>query len=582
MYLKKICIVLLAVLPLFCCGCSDDDPVVADGPKPEMNINVSPQTGLAYGDKITVSGTLTDTRNLKMYTIRLKDKNGTVLLQKEQMLLGQSFQMNETLSIPLPQNAQVENLQAEVTLENTRNGKEIQSAELSSLQIPAFDKLYLLLGNKSVVELLPNGDVFEAEDFFPANVKGIISTTPSNTGLYWGTTEGAIQTMARDSILIGGDLEASCKITFNPKTFELTLGERHAWTPLPASDCYYILGTISGHWQDGEITGEKAKMRMQGYESGNLRYYTWFPPEGDDPATGMWGSTAAGVFRMKKGGEETYIVWDGNQPVGNAADDKTKSFPVTAAGAFEIRVYFNEDRCTKVQIAGSERTLEFGSGQVKVNGILMENQIDFAGSPLALKTGANYIYESPVTLEKGQSVTSASLDLSRFATNQDLFSGNGNTTWTLTSLTGDYLIRMDAFSGAFYACPVNGYPDVIYMNGWSWAYSETDNAVTWETGRVLPLVRTSGNIYEGSCYVFSWGGDVQFYLTHPSTGKNTPLPNTGFSGSYIGATPVSFLLPTSAGYYKVAVDLKEGVTISPDGTVTPNGAQKFTLNYTPQ
>lgn len=582
MDLKKIFILLLGVVPWLLSGCSDDDQVVAGGPKPEMDVLVSPQSGLAYGDKITVSGMLADTRNLKMYTILLKDREGNVLLQKEQMLLGQRFQLYETLSIPLPANAQVENLQVEVNLENTRNGKETQTFELTSLQVPSFEKLYLLLGNKSVVELLPNGDVFEAEDFFPAHSKGIISATPANTGLYWGITDGSIRTMAKDSIPIGGDLEASCKITFNPRTFELTFGQRHAWTPLPASDCYYILGTISGHWQDGDITGEKAKMRMQGYESGNLRYYTWFPPEGDDPATGMWGATAAGVFRMKKGGDETFMMWDGTQIVNAQADDNTKSFPVTAAGAFEIRVYFEDDVCTKVQITGSDRTLEFGNGQVRANGILMERAVDFAGSQLHLKAGTNYIYESQVALINGQPITSGSLDLTQFTANEDLFTGSGNSTWTLTSLTGTYLIRMDAFSGAFYACPVIGYPDVIYMNGWSWAYSETDNAVTWDTGRVLPLVRTQGNTYEGSCYVFAWGGDVQFYLTHPSTGQNTPLPNTNFTGSYTGATATSFLLPTSGGYYKVVLNLKDGVTIADDGTVTPNGAQPFTLNYVPQ
>ncbi|MCC8170187.1 MAG: hypothetical protein LIP00_00050 [Parabacteroides sp.] len=582
MDIKRCFILLFGVVPLLCGGCSDDEPQAVEGPKPEMNVLVSPQSGLAYGDKITVSGTLADARNLKMYTIRLKDPGGNVVLQKEQMLLGQSFQLYETLSIPLPADAQAADLQVEVTLDNTRNGRETQTFELPSLRVPVFEKLYLVLGNKSVVELSKNGDVFEAEEFFPANVKGIIATNPANTGLYWGVTGGKIQTMAKDSIPIGGDLEASCKITFNPRTFELTFGERHAWTPLPASDCYYILGTVSGHWQDGEITGEKAKMRMNGYESGNLRYYTWFPPEGDDPETGMWGATAAGAFRMKKGGSEAYVMWDGTRPVSAPADDNTKNFPVTAGGAFEFRVYFEDDVCTKVQVIGSDRTLEFADGQVKVNGIVMEEEVDFAGSPLQLKAGTSYIYESEVALTQGQSVTSGSLDLTVFAANEDLFAGNGNSTWTLTSLTGTYVIRMDAFSGAFYACPVNGYPDVLYMNGWSWAYSETDNAVTWDAARVLPLVRTSGTTYEGSCYVFAWGGDVQFYLTHPSTGQNTPLPNANFTGSYIGATPVSFLLPASGGYYKVAVDLKDGVTVAADGTVTPNGAQPFALNYIPQ
>ena len=60
---------------------------------------ISPQSGLSYGDKVSLTGTLTDEKNLKMYTILLKDGNETELYRKEQMLLGQSFQMNETFSI---------------------------------------------------------------------------------------------------------------------------------------------------------------------------------------------------------------------------------------------------------------------------------------------------------------------------------------------------------------------------------------------------------------------------------------------------------------------------------------------------
>lgn len=67
-------------------------------------------------------------------------------------------------------------------------------------------------------ELYPNGDVFEADETFPANIKGIISPTPTNTMAYIGeSVNGEIQTMDKDSIIIGGDIEASCKITFNPK-----------------------------------------------------------------------------------------------------------------------------------------------------------------------------------------------------------------------------------------------------------------------------------------------------------------------------------------------------------------------------
>lgn len=589
MFLKRFFILLSSILSLFFYGCDDDNTVDTDNaPKPEMNIVVSPQSGLSYGDKVSITGTLTDGKNLKMYTILLKDKNETELYRKEQMLIGENFQMNEKVSIPLPKNAEVGNLQIEMILENSRKGKMTQNFELAALQVPTFNKLYLLLGNKSVVELLPNGDTFEVEETFPANVKGIISATPTNTGLYWGTNNGEIQTMAKDSILIGGSSEASCKITFNPKTFELTFGERHGWTSLPATDSYYILGTISGHWQDGEIKEEKAKMRMQGYESGNLRYYTWFPPEGEDAETGMWGSTAAGVFQLKKAGEDSYILWDGTQIINGSANDTSKSFPVTVGGAFEIRVYFEGDECTKVSIMSNERTLEFTNNQVKANGVIMSNEIDFAGGQLKLKSGTSYIYEGEVALTQRESITSNTVDLSLCTPNKDLFTGGGNANWTLITSTGKYFIRLDAFGGSSYARPINGYPDAIYMYGWSWAHSETGTAQNWLIESALPLIRVDNSyVYEGTCYVFSWGGDVAFILTSPSSDTKIEVPNAYFDAdsNALSSNATHFLLPTAAGYYKVSVDLKDGITISEDGTntVAPvNGSKQFTVRYTLQ
>lgn len=588
MSLKRIFILLSGILPFFFCGCDDDDTANADNaPKPEMNIMLSPQSGLSYGDKVSVTGTLTDEKNLKMYTILLKDGNETELYRKEQMLLGQSFQINESFSIPLPKNAEVGNFKVEMILENSRNEEAVQSFDLTSLQVPTFNKLYLLLGNKSVVELSQNGDVFEVEETFPAKIKGIISPSPTNTGFYWGTSKGEIQTIAKDSIVIGGDIEASCKITFNPKTFELTFGERHGWTSLPTTDSYYILGTISGHWQDGEIQEEKAKMRMQGYESGNLRYYTWFPPEGEDPETGMWGSTAAGAFQLKKAGQDVFVQWDGTQFTNGSAYDAGKSFPVTAGGAFEIRIYFEGDECTKVSVMGSERTLEFTNEQIKANGVVMGSGIDFAGTQLQLKGGTNYTYEGEVELTKGTSVTSNTIDLSLCTPNKDLFTGGGNTNWTLTASTGKYFISIDAFSGSSYTRPASGYPDAIYMYGWSWAHSATGTAQNWQADNALPLIRVENSfVYEGTCYVFGWGGDVAFILTSPASSSKVELPNENFdaNSNIFSGNPTHFTLPTAEGYYKVSVDLKDGVTVSEGNpsTVTPNGSGKFTLRYTLQ
>lgn len=584
MSIKHFIISLSVALPFICWGCSDDDdPANAEinSPKPGLNVIVSPQSGLCYGDQITVSGTLTDDRNLDMYTIILKNGDEE-LYRKEQMLLGQSFQMNERITLPMPKDAGVGNFQVEVNLRNTQHGETSQVFELTSLQVPTFDKLYLLLSNKTVIELLPNGDTFECDETFPANIKGIISTTPSNSGLYWGSKDGEIQTMVSDSILIGTDVEASCKVSFNPKTFALTFGQRFSWTTLPSSDCFYILGTISGHWQDGEITEEKAKMRMQGYESGNSRYYTWTPPEGDDVETGMWGSTAAGVFRLKKGGEDRYLLWNGAQLVYTASDEAAQSFPVTAGGAFEIRVYFEDDVCTKVSIAGSDKTLEFTNESVKANGVVMGQSIDFGGSQLQKQSGTSYMYEGEVSLTKGASVTSSSIDLSMCSPNEDLFSGAGNDSWTLQAATGKYYVSLDAFSGSSYIRPANGYPDAIYMAGWSWAHSESGTAQVWQNETALPLVRVGdSHTYEGTCYVFSWGGDIKFFVSSPSDETAIWLPNDNFDDKSSKAGGGGFYLPTAEGYYKVSVDLKDGINVGSDGSITTVDASKqFTLRYT--
>lgn len=195
----------------------------------------------------------------------------------------------------------------------------------------------------------------------------------------------------------------------------------------------------------------------------------------------------------------------------------------------------------------------------------------------------DYIYEGKVSMKTGQTISSE-FDLSPFTANPDLFNGDGNATWTLKSISDTYLIRMDLFSGALYACPTSGYPNVIYMDGWSWAPRESSTAVVWDVNQVLPLVRTSSGTYEGTFYDFGWGGDVAFYVTWPGSGKTVRIPITNFSSAYLNPSngDTSFLIPSGTGYYKVVIDLKDGINISPDGTVTPKGQSKFTLNYISQ
>jgi hypothetical protein len=120
------------------------------------------------------------------------------------------------------------------------------------------------------------------------------------------------------------------------------------------------------------------------------------------------------------------------------------------------------------------------------------------------------------------------------------------------------------------------------MDGWSWRPDDA-SSVTWDANNVLPLVRTSGNTYEGTCYVFAWGGDIAFYVNYPvGATQSVRIPNTYFTEAYkSSADETGFILPTTAGYYKVVVDLKDGINIS-SGSVTQKGNTKFTLSYQAQ
>ena len=211
------------------------------------------------------------------------------------------------------------------------------------------------------------------------------------------------------------------------------------------------------------------------------------------------------LFRsLKKGGTGEYILWDNGKIVESATDDKTKSFPLTAAGPFTIKANFTDGKCTSVDVSGGGKSITFTNEKVIVNGTPAAASINFAGNKLSLKAGTSYIYEGQVKLTKGQTIAS-DFDLSTFTTNSDLFNGNGNSTWIMKSFSDTYTVRLDPFSGNFYACPTSGYPNAMYMDGWSWAPNESSNAVTWDGDNVLPLVQTSTGVYEGTFCDFGWG-----------------------------------------------------------------------------
>lgn len=382
------------VLPLALAlvGCSDNDNAISmekNGPKPAMELQVTPQDGLLYGDKVNVSGLMTDERNLEQYVMTITNGAGDTLVRKQQSLLGDTFHVNTDLLVALPKNAKTENLKLQVRLDNTRNGELVQTFDLTNVSAPVFTNLYLFLSTGEMYPLTKNGDEFSVADdiFFPANTKGIVAATPDNSGIYWGMKDGEITTMAKDSIVIGADVDASFKVSFNPVTFELNKGEKHFWAPLGDAENYYILGTISGHWKDGEIKEPKAKMGMRGFGYEDAQYFTWTAPEGEDPEVGMWGSTAPGAFRLKQPSTGNYILWDGKNIVMSKTDDKNKSFPVTDKGHFTIRAEFEKGVCTMVKISGDGKSLTFANGKVTVNGQEMQSTITLNGQKLNIKSG---------------------------------------------------------------------------------------------------------------------------------------------------------------------------------------------------
>ncbi|MDR0287516.1 MAG: hypothetical protein LBI03_07435, partial [Clostridiales bacterium] len=177
----------------------------------------------------------------------------------------------------------------------------------------------------------------------------------------------------------------------------------------------------------------------------------------------------------------------------------------------------------------------------------------------------------------------------------DIFTGGGNATWKFTGPTSSYYTTIDAFSGYVYMREETGYPKTIYMDGWSWKKCPIDPRSNWNTGTEMTLYQVgTSNVYEGSCYVQPWTGDIKFFAK-PSTADNV-TPGGVISAQYfnIGAgqaamtVGVGLMLPVPAdpdgAYYKISVDLKDGMELDENegeaGAYVPKGA-KFTFSFTP-
>ncbi len=579
------------------CKKDKDDEKPSGSEKPVIeNLAAAPSASVTYGDVVTLTGKFSDQTGLQSYTVKISNTQGE-LYNSTQMLTGKTFSLNTPLVIPVPKNAQAGNVTVSITLKNSGNATATEEVTLSSVKVPVFDNLYFIVGSK-VHTMEKDGDVYVFEDIIAANVAGKIYAKSDKTGMFWGSSSGTITGLASGDIVIGKASEANLRISFNPITFALDAAEADRWEEI--NETFYIYGTISGNWQDGELLTQLVSAKMTGYKSGNKKYWTWTPPglAADDPNSGvsgydMWGNIVPGVFRFKKAGTEEYVLYDGATIVEGTTNDKASSFVTSAGGTITIKLFYDGTKYNKVSLEAGDKSLDYTLDKVYINGTAAPATMSFGGSALALKPGSFYIYEGVAALTNNQNITASGISLNLADTDPDVFTGKGNATWKMIGSTGDWLIRMDPFANTVYACKETGYPDAIYMDGWSWAKFAEDPPIAWNPEKRLCLQRISStNTYEATFYNFGWGGDVSFWaapISDPDFGKKI-ISSKYFTG-VAGNQPNLNLSPNAAGYFKVKVDLKDGFSYDENTMegaenqyfkLVPTGGKVFTVTFTAQ
>lgn len=583
---------LMTVSLILFTSCKDDEPIDTNAGKPKVeNLTLTPDGNLKYGDVVNISATFSDETGLRTYTIQISNASG-LIYEKTEMLTGKTFALNLDVPIPLPKNAVAGDMTINITVKNSGNQITSTDKVINNLALPTFESLYLFV-NSVAYPLSKNGNVFEVEDFFPASATAKIYANADKTGLYWGLDGTEIKALGSDEIVIGKETEEFFKISFNPISFELTLGAAQQWNT--TSESLYILGTISGHWADGKISEEKAKMKMNGFTLGSRKMWSWTAPNSGTGSADddMWGNIVAGQFRFKKAGVSEYITYNGTQIV-SGADNEANSFVTTAGGAdYVIKVLSDGTNITSVSLEDGTKKLEYTNNGIFINGIKATSSMSFAGNSLSLVTGNYFLYEGSMDLTKNQSITGVGVNLATAFCDPDVFSGKGNTTWTFTQITNRYYVRIDAFSGHIYVRSEAGYPDAIYFDGWSMAKHADDPNNTWGAERRICLYRVgTTNTYEAIFYLFPWGGDASFFAAPPTVSDyaEREIFAKYFDGVEFAGT--NFKLPQSAdaAYYKVKVDVKDGFTFDTnqkDGTtnnylLVPTNNKKFTVTFTAQ
>ncbi|MFY9150502.1 MAG: hypothetical protein WAO52_00680 [Prolixibacteraceae bacterium] len=586
--LKYLALVLLTVMLGVYTSCkSDEDPVDPNAGKAKIeNLKVTPEASLKYGDAVTLTGNFSDGTGLRSYTITMSNAGG-VVYESTNMLTGKTFALNADIPIALPKNAVAGDMTISVSVKNSADALITQDIVIKNISLPVFDQLYLVISG-TAYPMKKNGQLFEVEEFFPANAVGKIYAKADKTGLAWGLEGTTIQAMGANDIALGKETEEYFKISFNPVSFDLTLGEIQTWNPMGES--LYILGNISGHWADGEISTERAKMKMSGFSIGTRKMWTWTAPSTGtgDPEDDMWGAIVAGTFRFKIPGAEQYIVFSGGKIV-TGADDKAASFVITDGGPYTIKVMSDGTTINKVRLEDGTKTLEYTNDGIFLSGALVVPTMTFAGKTLNIVAGNYFVYDGTMDLTKGQTITALGVNLATAFCDPDVFSGKGNATWTVIQESGSYFVRIDAFSGNIYVRKETGYPDAIYMDGWCWGKYE-DDGHSWNPSTRMTLYRKgTTNVYEATLYILPWGGDVSFYAATPET---TDAAKMQFFAKYFTGVEnlndnIKLPVPAESAFYKVTVDFKDGFTwdkVNLDGanfTLIPTNDKKFTVVFTP-
>jgi hypothetical protein len=573
-------------------ACQKDEDPDPDAGKAKINsLAITPQSNLKYGDVVTLSGNFSDETGLKSYTVTMSNTSGNIF-EETKMLTGKTFNLNEALTIPLPKNAVAGDMKLSVTVKNSANLLTTQDITIVGLALPTFTNLYLIIGT-TAYPMTQNGAVFELEDFIAADAVGKIYANANKTGLSWGLDGTNIIAMGTGDITFGKETEEFFKISFNPVSFDLVLGDAQEWNAIAES--LYILGNISGHWADGNISTEKEKMKMSGFSLGDRKMWSWTPPNTGtgDPIDDMWGSIVAGQFRFKKPAVEEYILFSAGEITEGTTNDEGASFIVTAGGAFTIKVLSdNGTDVTSVRVESDTRKLEYTNDGIYINGSLAGASVTFAGTALPLVAGNYFLYEGTMSLTKNQSITAQGIDLATAFCDRDVFTGAGNATWSMIQEAGSYLVRIDPFLGNVYIRNEAGYPAAIYLDGWCWGKYDAD-AHNWNQETMATLYRVgTTNVYEATIYILPWGGDVAFFaapFSNPEAAVEAAkkeIYSKYFEGVTMAGNGMLLPVPSESAYYKVSVDLKDGFTwdmVNMDGTnytILPTNGKKFTATFT--